>query len=104
MLIDSTYQTIVYKVPLVIFTGIGRDGRNLVFAMAFINNEKYETYQWILKQFTETNGKMPKLFVTDGDPAICKAVSDYSESSEHFVCQWHFSRNLRRQFCYLKKK
>ncbi len=102
VLIDSTYQTNIYKVPLVVFTGIAPDGRNIIFGMAFVN-EKYATYQWLLKHFLQMHEKTPNLFVTDGDPAICKAVGDYFLQSEHFVCQWHLKRNLTRHFAYLKK-
>jgi len=77
--------------------------KNVLFRISFINNEKYETYQWLLKQFLEKHKTTSKLFVTDGDPAICKAVSDYASKSDHFVCQWHLKRNFQRHFSYLKK-
>ncbi len=51
VLIDATYQTNIYKAPLVLFTGIGVDGRNLLFGMAFINSESLETYKWLLEKF-----------------------------------------------------
>ncbi len=104
VLLDSTYQTNIYKAPLAVFTGIGRDGKNILFGMAFINNESYETYKWILTKFFEVHGKHPLLFITDGDLAICKAMDDYKDEFVHFLCQWHFLRSLRRNFSFLKKE
>ena len=102
ILIDSTYQTNIYKAPLVTFTGIACNGKNVLFCMAFINEETYETYQWLMKNFIELTGKEPKLVVTDGDLAICKTMNNYKDKFPHFICQWHLERNIRRHFSYLK--
>ena len=55
VLIDITYNTNVYKVPLVVFSGIGADGRNIVFGMAYVNNETYETYRWLGDEISKVN-------------------------------------------------
>ena len=105
VLMDSTYQTNIYKAPLVVFSGIAWNGKNILFGLAFINNETHETYKWIVRNFIELHeGKEPKLMVTDGDLAICKTMNEYSPKFPHFLCQWHLERNIRRNFNYLKKK
>lgn len=107
ILIDATYNTNIYKVPLVVITGIGCDGRNLVFGMAFVNDETLETYEWIFKAFLSAHKKPPNLIVSDGDPAICSTIAslckDHPETN-HFICQWHLKRNLKRHFSFLKRQ
>ncbi len=87
VLIDATYQTNIYKAPLVLFTGIGVDGKNLLFGMAFINNESSETYQWLLEKFFLIHEKKPCLIVIDRDAAICSVISSYSTEFNHLIAQ-----------------
>ena len=101
---DATYNINKYKIPLLIFTGIASDGRNLCFGIACINNETAETYSGALKSFFAVHKSRPKLIVTDGDLALCKALNMYKEDSYHFLCQWHIVRNFVRNFGFLKKK
>ena len=63
---DATYNINKYKIPLLIFTGIASDGRNLCFGIACINNETAETYSGALKSFFAVHKSRPKLIVTDG--------------------------------------
>ncbi len=103
VLIDATYQTNIYKAPLVLFTGIGVDGKNLLFGMAFINNESFGTYEWLLQQFFQIHEKKPSIVVTDGDLAICSVMDSYSTEFNHFICQWHLLRNFKRNCGFLKR-
>ena len=89
MMMDCTYKTNSYKLPLAVFTRIANDGRNLLFAMTLINDETLEIFDWLLKSFVDIQKKLPKLFVTDGDPAICKAATSYRPTAKHFMCTWH---------------
>jgi len=105
MEIDTTYNTNIYSIPLVVFTGIARNGKNLLFGLALINDEKFETMKWVLESFLSCHQqKNPTLIVSDGDLALCKAIQIVFEDSKHLLCQWHIARNLRRNFSYLKKK
>lgn len=71
LLIDTTYQTNKYKIPLAVFSGIGRDGRNVVFALCLLKEENTESFEWAIKMFLQLHkGKLPELVVTDGDLAI----------------------------------
>ena len=48
------YNVDKYKIPLIIFTGIASDGRNVTFGMAYINIETTQTYNWALKSFLQS--------------------------------------------------
>ena len=104
LLVDATYNTNIYHIPLLIFSGIANDGRNIVFGMALINDETFETYEWALRVFFEFhNEKLPRVIVTDSDPSLLKAIKPYESEVCHFLCQWHIAKNLTRNFKYLKK-
>lgn len=104
LLLDATYQTNVYQVPLAIFSGVNVEGKNVVYAMAFINDETFETYEWCFKAFFDFyKDKVPNVIVTDGDLSICKVMKEKYPTIPHLLCQWHFKRNLYRHFAYLKK-
>ena len=103
VLIDATYLTNKYRIPLIIFSGIAPDGTNIVFGIAFVNDETLQTYNWVLKQFFEShNEKFPNVMVSGQDLSICSAVDKYQNHFSHFICQWHLIRNLKRNFAFLK--
>ena len=87
---------------MLVFTGIASNGKNILFALAFINNELYTTFKWALEAFLQIHQKDPHLMFSDGDLAICKTLDEYSDRFTHLLCQWHFIRNLNRNFSYLK--
>ena len=39
----------------------------------------------------------PKVFVTDGDPAVNVAVTEQFPDAFHMHCIWHISQNLPKQ-------
>jgi len=104
IMMDSTYNTNLYRIPLVVLTGIRKDGKNVLFGLVLVNNETYETYKWILEHFFRANNNQyPRLIVTDGDTAMYKALSEYKEVPIiHLLCQWHVKRNMNRRFKFLK--
>ena len=86
VLIGATYKTNKYQIPLLVISRITEQGRNTIFALVLINDESAQTYQWALKVFLEGHkGRKPNLFVTDGDLALCRAVTDVGV--HHFICQ-----------------
>ena len=43
-IIDSTYRINIYSAPLLIISGINNKGRNVMFAITIINNERKDTF------------------------------------------------------------
>ena len=101
MLIDSTYNTNQYSIPLVIISGLDNNFRNVLFALALVNDEKKETFSWIFNCFLKENRK-PRLIITDGDKALCSVISSEFKDINHRICCWHMCRNLRKNFNFLK--
>jgi hypothetical protein len=103
VLLDSTFKSNIYNFPLVVFSGISHEGRNIIFAIAFINNEQATTYRWVLEKFIKLHDdKRPKAIITDQDGALIKSIDAiFGSSVNHLLCRWHLERNIRSHFAYL---
>lgn len=73
---DTTYRTNAFNKPLVIFVGVNNYFKTRVFGFALLQNEKTETYVWVLQTFLHCmNGLAPKVVVTNGDNAMKLAIA-----------------------------
>ena len=91
---DTTYKKNKYNKPLVIFSGSNHHGHTTIFGCALINDEKFETYKWVLEAFLEAmSNKHPKAVVTDGDGAMREAIKEVFPNATHRLCAWHLHRN-----------
>lgn len=102
ILTDTTYNTNFYAIPLVIFSGVDSNFKNVLFAMSLVNDEKKETYTWLLKKLSEWTLKRPSIFLTDDDPSLGSALQDVFPNIPHRLCGWHLARNLRNHFKFIK--
>src|SRR6185437_9908445 len=48
-----------------------------------------------------TNNRCPRVFVTDGDPAMERAVILEYQETQHLFCIWHIKENIKKM---LRKK
>ena len=103
LILDSTYNTNTYSVPLVVFSGIDNNYKNVLFAIGFVNDESKATYSWLFNRFKTLNG-MPSLVMTDQDLAIGAALQETESWQDipHRLCSWHIGRNLRKYFKFIK--
>ena len=94
MAFDSTYKRNKYNKPLVIFSGTNHHGKTCIFGCALLEDEKEETYKWLLEAFAEAMfGKHLKAMVTDGDAAMRKAIKAVFPYANHRLCAWHLHKN-----------
>ncbi len=85
MLVDATYKTNKYQIPLVVFTGISCEGKNVLFGMALINDERYRSYKCLFVSL----GSTPKIIVTDQDPLLSKSLMKWTLNTFYVngICQ-----------------
>ncbi|KAL4320439.1 hypothetical protein AHAS_Ahas14G0010600 [Arachis hypogaea] len=76
---NATYGRNKYKCPLVIFSGVNRHMRTVVFGCAILSNESEKSYS--------------KSIVTDRDLAMKSVVSTVFLDAHHRLCSWHLLRN-----------
>lgn len=85
---DATYKTNKYDLHLTIFSGVSSENKNVILAIAFIQQETPEVYEWLLKQLLFFNeGKEPATIITDFDPSMCKGIETvFSNKVTHLLC------------------
>lgn len=99
-ILDATYKTTTTKMPLINIVGVSNlGGRRLrvIFASAFVSNEKYESYEWVMKMARKVlwpDGDIG-MFITDNEAALVKAISNVFPDSKHMLCAWHIEQHLR---------
>ncbi|GKA57829.1 FAR1-related sequence 5-like protein [Tanacetum coccineum] len=91
---DATFRSNRYNMVLVPFTGIDNHNRCMIFAAALLANESAIKYTWLLKKFKKVFVKVPKVVVTDQDPAMKIAIEEILPDTRHRLCMWHIMAKL----------
>jgi len=101
VLIDATYRINKYKLPVVIFSGYTHKGRNCIFGIGIVNDEKETTYQWLFEKFFAAHNDLPLFMVTDHDSSITAVIEKNYKSIIHLLCLWHIIQNFSKNFNFL---
>ena len=97
LLIDATYNTNKYSIPLIIMSRVDHRLKNVVFGIGLVNSEDAETYFWIISKLI--NLRTPGLVITDSDPSLISCIKKMElKDTIHRLCGWHISRNIARKF------
>src|ERR1044072_7103922 len=91
---DNTARTNKYNYPLSLFILIDNYNKSRLAAQAFVQDERQETYEWILQCCFEACEVLPLTFVTDGDPAMIATASVVFPKTHHMQCLFHIYQNL----------
>ncbi|XP_028186484.1 protein FAR1-RELATED SEQUENCE 5-like [Glycine soja] len=78
-LINSTYKTNWYKLPLLDFVGVTPTGMTFSAGFAYVEGERVNNLVWALQRFRDLFLKrdaLPGVIVTDRDQALMNAVKD----------------------------
>ncbi|KAL6211475.1 hypothetical protein ACLB2K_016701 [Fragaria x ananassa] len=95
LIIDSTYKTNIYGMPLVLFVGANNHIASVVFACALVSDEKEDTFTWVIEKFPASmKNNHPKSVVTDDDKAMRKVLSNLMPGARLRLCAWHIGRNV----------
>ncbi|XP_057775121.1 protein FAR1-RELATED SEQUENCE 5-like [Salvia miltiorrhiza] len=91
---DATYCTNRYKMIFTPFTGRDNHGKCISFGAGLISHENMESYAWVLDRFVDIMGHAPRLFITDQDPGLKKAVASSWKETRHRFCMWHINTKV----------
>ena len=98
LLLDCTYKTNKYKMPLLHITGITGSSKTFSVAFCFLSHETQDYYNWalqcLLTVFESNNIPIPTVFVTDREQALINSLSTTFPTSSHMLCTWHIQKNL----------
>jgi hypothetical protein len=95
LLLDCTYKTNKYGMPLLDMIGVDATGRSFCIAFAFLSGETEEDYIWALGRlktlYEQCGGILPSVILTDRCLAVINAVSALFSSTTS-LCVWHANK------------
>ena len=95
-LIDSTYKTNRYRLPLLEIVGVTSTNLTFSIACAYLENERTNNFKWALERFKELfEEETPVAIVTNRDIALLNVVNEVFPRSRHLLCQFHINKNVR---------
>jgi transposase-like protein len=98
LIIDCTYKTNKYGMPLCIIFGVTALNTTFYVAFAFISSEHSDSYMWILERilelYQELNIPNPIFIATDCEVGLINAISCVFPSAQHALCTWHVNKNV----------
>ncbi|RYO85590.1 hypothetical protein DL764_009150 [Monosporascus ibericus] len=95
LLLDCTYKTNKYGMPLFDMIGVDATGRSFCIAFAFLSGEAEEDYAWALERlktlYEQYGGILPSVILTDRCLAVMNTASTLFPSAM-FLCIWHANK------------
>ncbi|XP_014522311.1 uncharacterized protein LOC106778829 [Vigna radiata var. radiata] len=96
-MMDSTYKTNRYRLPLLEIVGMTCTGLTFSTAFAFLSTERQSNFTWALEKlkglFITSEGS-PKVIVTDRDLALMNAIANVFSESYQMLCRFHIHKNV----------
>jgi alpha-glucosidase len=96
-LLDATYKTNQYKLPLLHVIGQAASNQLFLIAFCFLDFEDEENYEWAvnnLKTLIWRPKKTPKVFITDCETALRNALANVFPGLQAHLCTWHLNKNI----------
>lgn len=95
LLLDCTYKTNKYRMPLLDMIGVDATGRSFCIAFAFLSGETEKDYIWALERlkilYEQCGGVLPSVILTDRCLAVINAASALFPSTTS-LCIWHANK------------
>ena len=96
-LIDSTYKTNRFGLPLMHVVGVTATSQTFTFAYCFMAAETEEDYLWavqLVARVLEQFGVIPSTFVTDRELALMNSLDNVFPDADFLLCRWHIDKNI----------
>ncbi|KAH1241341.1 Protein FAR1-RELATED SEQUENCE 5 [Glycine max] len=97
-LIDITYKTNRYRLPLLDFVGVTPTGMTFSVGFAYVEGERVNNLVWALQRFRGLFLKrdaLPGVIVIDRDQALMNAVKDVFPECTNLLCIFHINKNVK---------
>jgi MULE transposase domain len=92
--VDATYKTNRFKLPLLHFIGIDCFGGSFSACFMLMAKEDQAEYLRALECFRECFGIDPEVFVTDKEDALRNAIPIVFPDATNLLCIWHINKNI----------
>ena len=94
LVLDCTYKTNRYKMPLLHFVGCTAFNTTFTIAYAFLSKEVAD-YTWTMNALRQCiTGYLPNVFVTDRERALILAIQNVYPARNICICLWHINKNV----------
>ena len=98
LLMDCTYKTNKYRLPLLIVCGVTALNTTFYIAFCFLISEHTDDYAWMLRQlrglYQTLDISPPNVIVTDREKALISALEVVNPGTTHVLCLWHIQKNV----------
>ena len=98
MLMDCTYKTNTYCMPLCIISGVIALNTTFYIAFCFLSEETTEDYGWLLERLKELYILLDILdltvVVTDAETSLIAAIPIVFIGIKYLLCIWHINKNI----------
>ena len=101
LLMDATYKTNRFNLPLLIISSIDAFGKSYIVACSLLRHETSASYRHALVSFKslfESHGPFVHTVVTDQEKALMNAISAEFPGTSQQLCLWHLEANVRKNF------
>lgn len=100
LILDCTYKTNKYKMPLLNAIGVDACQRSFCIAFAFLSGEEEGDYNWALTElrsiYAGVGADSPSVILTDRCLACMNAVASTFPDSTALLCLWHINKAVLR--------
>lgn len=96
LVMDATYKTNRFGLPLVQVCGITNESKTFVLCQAFLRNETEGRYEWFINQMKKHcfSEHVPVSISTDRDLSLLNALKTELPEVKHLLCRWHISKKV----------
>jgi len=96
MLLDCTYRTNQYNMPLLHAAGVAPTDEAFSIAFAFISQENAIQYQWVMAQFKHfvLGDREPNVIITDNENILIITLDFIYPRVFRIFCRWHVQKNV----------
>ncbi|KAH1212860.1 Protein FAR1-RELATED SEQUENCE 5 [Glycine max] len=97
-LIDNTYKTNRYRLPLLDFVGVTLTEMTFSSGFAYMEGEHVNNLVWALQRFQGLflkHDALPRVIVTDRDQVLMNAVKDVFPECTNLLCSFHINKNVK---------
>jgi len=96
LIMDTTFGTNRFHMPLMFGAVVNGLGRTIISFVALTTQETIEQFSWIFTCFRNCFESEPLNIITDECKSFESAIKTKFPTSNHFVCGWHKSSNIRK--------
>ena len=100
LIIDCTYKTNQYCLPLLDIVGFTPTGISIYLGFAFVHNERTGTLEIVLEYLDTVYQKLgldpPSTVLTDKEPGLINAIKAVWPNTDSMICIWHININLMK--------